>query len=233
MSLDPTWVQIVFIAIQSIFTVVLVIVTIFYVRYTREVVKESKKTREAMWKLEEKKFIQNKNRLRKAIIVELNTNCMIYEDLIDIVENYRKEIVTYSKNISKFSKNEPEFYISFSFEDPVILPDLKFPITSTYDRFTVMLGDLGKEELSAISYAYRNFIENGLNYEKVKNALVIRDISFKEFEKLTGFVEHLEVKFIPEFCIELETWYEKLFEGEINEKELEKKIKNFFKEVGL
>ena len=219
MDIDPLW-------IQAIFTIILVIITAIYAKFTHDVVEESKKTRETIWELEEKKFIQNKNRLRKVIVEELHTNCMFYDEIVDIVKGYREKAIPYSKGPWETSMSD-------MFEDDIMSRDLRFPITSTYDNLTIKLGDLGKEELSAISYVYRDFIEIGLDYAAVRNTLANKDVSFKEFLKLTTFVEHFEVGFIPKFCIKLEIWYKKLFEGEINEEELEKKIKNFFKKVGL
>lgn len=74
MNIDPVW-------IQAIFMIILVIITALYATFTYLSVRESKKSRDAIWKLEEKRIENKKMAIRRLIVEELITNQEILEQI--------------------------------------------------------------------------------------------------------------------------------------------------------
>lgn len=201
-NLDPESVQVVFIAIQSIFTVVLVIVTIFYVRYTRKIVEESEKTRKNILELEmERRTMEREKEEKKKMAIRK----LICGELAD----YDAFIFQIEGNITKFKEGEIEE-----------LPLLKFPDPFLYHIIDCLLL-LYRSEINTIIYAYHDLKQIEKLHEKIQIKSTAENISYKDLEKDIGLL-YGEIQGFSEWSAKLQDEYNKLFKGKIEEFKLDK-----------
>lgn len=207
MNIDPVW-------IQAIFMIILVIITAFYAKFTRDVVEESKKTRESMWQLEIEKWKEERKKelkrieikkmaIRRLISGELSLNIVPLENLMDKL----KEL------------NKTEIRETLQTELPEI---------TTYEAIISDLGILGEEEVISVIYSYRILKEIKMNYREI---IKLVSMDMNENKKiLDDLLRHIKFV-IPDaihHCYGVVEIYEKLFKGKIDEKEFEELLKETY-----
>lgn len=209
--MDPIWAQVIVMGI-------LVFITALYATFTYLSVRESKRSREDVWELEEERRKEERGRKEEK---KMRIRGIIGE-----------EILMNSKILKKINENitKKEFYLQHLLKREV---KAKIPEDTAYESFIDDLGILRENEIKTIMYIYRELKEIGDKYRSIRD-IQIQDIEHKLSQRI-GVVSTLdelatqleeEIPLIEKLCVKVYNLYGKLFNGQINEEKLEKDIKS-------
>jgi len=209
--MDPIWAQVIVMGI-------LVFITALYATFTYLSVRESKRSREDVWELEEERRKEERGRKEEK---KMRIRGIIGE-----------EILMNSKILKKINENitKKEFYLQHLLKREV---KAKIPEDTAYESFIDDLGILRENEIKTIMYIYRELKEIGDKYRSIRD-IQIQDVEHKLSQRI-GVVSTLdelatqleeEIPLIEKLCVKVYNLYGKLFNGQINEEKLEKDIKS-------
>lgn len=188
---------------DSISTIVLAVGTIILAGATTYYAYQEKKK-------EEKRLKNKKKALRRVILEELYTNIILIDKIISCLEYAIQYHADHAKN--------------------PVLPSLGFPETTAYEKTIEDIGILGDEEVRVIMFAYgylKNIMAKYKKFSELKeDAYIIEDI-YGLFQDLVN-----ENNF-SSFYEDIKEVYEKLFKGEIDERQLEKTLKDIEGPIGI
>jgi len=160
-----------------------------------------RKSNENIWKLEEERIKKKKIGLRKLIISELIINETLWEEMVSEIE--------------ETSQSHTE------------LKMVEIPEDTTYKSVVGTLGILGEEEMRLIMFTYRILKDIGKTYKKIVESQVMfiggSSIDVRLVKKLK-----IDIDEVSRFYNTLDKLYQKLYKGEIEERDIEEEIKNVY-----
>jgi len=199
--MDPLWAQVGI-------TAVLVSVTIYYAYQVR-------KSNKNVWKLEEKRVKNKKIGLRKVILQEIYSNDLILNRTKKWIENRLKDLEKPRGDRREYKTQVPKFESAIK----------EFPETTLYENTANGLGILGKEEIKAIIHVYKQFKEirrETKEYpKKFNDPEKSNEDIIKALEPINESIAHTS-----NFVKNMKKAYNRLFEGKIDEEELERVLSN-------